>query len=204
MARYLLPFLAATAVLAKTDLVGCTSLTSTITGSFGSSKETLIFYDPDTLEICSSINCGGGTASSKKIPGCPAYSGTETVTKSFLPSCATVKHHTVTVTQTLTPPRSNNWVGSTTVTVTPTRTSTIVKTVTTSSGVSELTSGTSEATARPSGTDNTSLTSTEAEAAPTGNGAEVSSSTVPAGAGPTARAGMAGILGVAAAVVAFA
>ncbi|KAK1621542.1 hypothetical protein BDP81DRAFT_456140 [Colletotrichum phormii] len=208
MARYLLPILAATAVLAKTDLAGCTSLTSTIPGSSGNSIKTVIHYVPDTLEICTTLDCGGtDNAIGKKIPGCPGYSGTETITKSLLPSCATVKPPTVTVTQTLAPPGSNSGVGSTTVTITPpTTTSTIVKTVTTSPTASLTVSGQSGITTGTSGAGSTLVTSTEGEAAPTGtgSGAEPSPSTVPAGAGSTARAEMAAVLGVAAAVVAFA
>ncbi|KAL2878424.1 hypothetical protein SGCOL_006398 [Colletotrichum sp. CLE4] len=206
MARYLLPILAATAVLAKTDLADCISLTSTIPGPSGNSIKTVIYYAPDTLEICTTLDCGGtDNAIGKKIPGCPGFSGTGTITKSFLPSCATVKPPTMTVTQTLAPPGSNSGVGSTTVTVTPpTTTSTIVKTVTTSPTLSFTASGQSGFTTGTSGADSTLVTSTEGEAAPTETRAEPSSSTVPAGAGSTARAGMAAVLGVAAVAVAFA
>ncbi|KAJ0296867.1 hypothetical protein COL5a_004921 [Colletotrichum fioriniae] len=208
MSRYFLPILAATAVLAKTDLVGCTSLTYTYPGSSGDSIKTIIHYVPETHEICIPIDCGGtDPASGKRVPGCPGYSGTEIITKSFLSSCATVKPPTVTVTQTLATPGSNSGVGSTTVTVTPpTTTSTVIKTVTTSliSPLSSLTP--SGITTRTGGAGSTLITSTEGEVVPTetGSGAEPSSSTVPAGAGSTARAGMAAVLGVAAAVVAFA
>ncbi|CCF46916.1 hypothetical protein CH063_15505, partial [Colletotrichum higginsianum] len=65
MARYLLPVLAFTvAVLAKTDLEGCTSFTSTVTVNpspgYGNTYETVIWYVPDTLEICAGVDCGGG------------------------------------------------------------------------------------------------------------------------------------------------
>ncbi|KAI3556773.1 hypothetical protein CABS03_07211 [Colletotrichum abscissum] len=208
MSRYLLPVLAATAVLAKTDLTGCTSLTYTYPGPSGDSIKTVIHYVPETHEICTPLDCGGtDPASGKKIPGCPGYSGTETITKSFFSSCATVKPPTITVTQTLATPGSNSRVGSTTVTVTPpTTTSTIIKTVTTSvtSPLSSLTP--SVVTTRTGVAGSTLITSTEGEAVPTGtgSGAEPSSSTVPGGAGSTVRAGMAAVLGVAAAVIVFA
>ncbi|KAK1481898.1 hypothetical protein CCUS01_15908 [Colletotrichum cuscutae] len=197
MSRYLLPVLAATAVLAKTDLTGCTSLTYTYPGPSGDSIKTVIHYVPETHEICTPLDCGGtDPASGKKVPGCPGYSGTETITKSFFSSCATVK-----------PPTITSGVGSTTVTVTPpTTTSTIIKTVTTSvtSPLSSLTP--SVVTTRTGVAGSTLITSTEGEAVPTGtgSGAEPSSSTVPGGAGSTVRAGMAAVLGVAAAVVVFA
>jgi hypothetical protein len=77
-------------VAAKTDLDGCTSFTSTVTVhteiGFGNTYETVIWYVPDTLELCRGVDCGGGMAPPKSVPGCPLYSGTETVTPSFLPS----------------------------------------------------------------------------------------------------------------------
>ena len=36
------------------------------------------WFDPLTGEICDPLDCGGGRAPPKTIPGCPAYSGTET------------------------------------------------------------------------------------------------------------------------------
>lgn len=44
-----------------------------------------MYYDPDTLEICTVPDCGGGRAAPKTgVPGCPLYSGTATPTPSFL------------------------------------------------------------------------------------------------------------------------
>ena len=45
---------------------------------------TIIWYVPDTLEICKGVDCGGGRAPPKSVPGCPLYQGTETVTPEFL------------------------------------------------------------------------------------------------------------------------
>lgn len=78
------------AALAKTDLSGCTTFTSTVTidptaHSYGNVYESLVYYDPDTLEICTVPDCGGGRAAPKTgVPGCPLYSGTATPTPSFL------------------------------------------------------------------------------------------------------------------------
>ncbi|KAH6692743.1 putative siderophore biosynthesis enzyme [Plectosphaerella plurivora] len=76
--------LAATA-LAKTDLAGCTSFTTTT--AFGDSApfQTIMWYVPDNLEICSFLDCGGGRAPPKTdTPGCPQYTGTEPVAVAFL------------------------------------------------------------------------------------------------------------------------
>jgi len=65
---------------ARTDISGCTS---TQTVAFGGAS--LIYYVPGTGEICSFLDCGGGTAPPKTtVPGCPLYSGTATVTPSYL------------------------------------------------------------------------------------------------------------------------
>lgn len=72
----ILPLIVAAA--AKTDLAGCTSTT------IGNSIQ---YYVPDTGEICSIIgDCGGDRAGPprKDVPGCPAYTGTATVTPSYI------------------------------------------------------------------------------------------------------------------------
>ncbi|KAH8885405.1 hypothetical protein GQ53DRAFT_751136 [Thozetella sp. PMI_491] len=74
-------FLASHQALAKTDLEGCTSTTVLVEQYFAS----VIYYLPDTGEICSFLDCGGGRAPPKTTkPGCEGYIGTETVTPSFL------------------------------------------------------------------------------------------------------------------------
>jgi hypothetical protein len=79
--------LAATAA-AKTDFDGCTSFTSMVTArteiGYGNTYATVIWYDPSNLELCQGVDCGGGRAPPKTVPGCPAYSGTETVEPTFL------------------------------------------------------------------------------------------------------------------------
>lgn len=80
------------AALARTDLSGCTTFTSTVTVNptaheYGNIYESLVYYDPDTLEICTVPDCGGGRAPPRTgVPGCPLYSGTATATPSFLPA----------------------------------------------------------------------------------------------------------------------
>lgn len=76
----------ATAVLAKTDLVGCISSDSVFTPSQGTPYATRVWYVPETGEICAALDCGGGRAPPKTtVPGCPSYEGTETYSPSFLP-----------------------------------------------------------------------------------------------------------------------
>lgn len=73
---------------ARTDLSGCTSFTSTVTvrpePGYGNTDDSIIWYVPDSLEICEGVDCGGGRAPPKSVPGCPLYEGTETVTPRFL------------------------------------------------------------------------------------------------------------------------
>ncbi|TQN67139.1 hypothetical protein CSHISOI_08373 [Colletotrichum shisoi] len=236
MARYhLLPVLAFTAaVLAKTDLEGCTSFTSTVTVNaspgYGNAYETVIWYVPDTLEICAGVDCGGGRAPPRKVPGCPAYSGTENVTASFLPTNPAAVRPTAI--PTVTPTAFTTVLGETdadeaTATTSPAivskRTSTIIKIVTTTLSTSQAsgtkpaigsvdhpTDGASRGNGSASATTRATVTSTitttpAAGGSGSGTGAAGASSTeVPGGAGPTARAGVAAIIGVAAAVAAFA
>jgi hypothetical protein len=74
---------AALAVLvsAKTDLEGCTS---SETVAFGGAS--MIYWVPDTGEICSFLDCGGGRAPPKTtVPGCGNYVGTATYTPDYMP-----------------------------------------------------------------------------------------------------------------------
>jgi hypothetical protein len=67
--------------LAKTDLSGCTS---SDTVAYGGAS--VIWYVPDTGEICEFLDCGGGAgAPITTQPGCPLYSGTASYTPSYLP-----------------------------------------------------------------------------------------------------------------------
>ncbi|KAJ5224375.1 uncharacterized protein N7469_007878 [Penicillium citrinum] len=68
--------------LAKTDLAGCVS--SQTTNQWH--EASMIWYVPDSGEICEFVDCGGGRAPPKTTqPGCPLYSGTATLTPNYLP-----------------------------------------------------------------------------------------------------------------------
>lgn len=46
----------------------------------------MIWFVPETGEICDFPDCGGGRAPPKySVPGCPLYTGTATLTPSYLP-----------------------------------------------------------------------------------------------------------------------
>lgn len=59
---------------ARTDYEGCVSTAL---------PATTVWYVPGTGELCEPVDCGGGRAPPKTVPGCPAYKGTETVTPKF-------------------------------------------------------------------------------------------------------------------------
>lgn len=67
---------------ARTDISGCVS--SATRDQWGDAS--MIWYVPGSGEICSFIDCGGGMAPPKSDqPGCPLYTGTATVTPSYMP-----------------------------------------------------------------------------------------------------------------------
>ncbi|KAJ5898773.1 hypothetical protein N7495_003517 [Penicillium taxi] len=67
---------------ARTDISGCIS--SQTTNQWH--EASLIWYVPGSGEICDFVDCGGGRAPPKTDqPGCPLYSGTATLTASYLP-----------------------------------------------------------------------------------------------------------------------
>jgi hypothetical protein len=70
----------ATLALARTDLEGCTR--TDVSSPAGASYA---WYVPGTGELCEMLDCGGGRAPPKTtVPGCAAYSGTETYSPSYL------------------------------------------------------------------------------------------------------------------------
>lgn len=70
-----------TAAYAKTDIGGCTSTATT--NQWG--EASMLWYVPGTGEICELLDCGGGRAPPKyNVPGCAAYTGTETYSPKFL------------------------------------------------------------------------------------------------------------------------
>jgi len=75
--------LLASTALARTDLIGCTSSDAVV--SADPPYATVIWYVPDTGELCDFLDCGGGMAPPKTtVPGCPLYSGTATYSPSYL------------------------------------------------------------------------------------------------------------------------
>ncbi|KAH6981216.1 hypothetical protein BKA56DRAFT_617014 [Ilyonectria sp. MPI-CAGE-AT-0026] len=78
--------LAASPAVARTDIAGCTSSAGVATASNGGGLyATVIWYVPDTGELCEFLDCGGGRAPPKTtVPGCPAYEGTETYSPQYL------------------------------------------------------------------------------------------------------------------------
>ncbi|KAJ5941905.1 hypothetical protein N7516_002073 [Penicillium verrucosum] len=66
---------------ARTDLEGCVSSKVIFDHYYAS----YLWYVPDSGEICSFLDCGGGRAPPKTTqPGCPQYSGTATLTADYL------------------------------------------------------------------------------------------------------------------------
>ncbi|KAK2075223.1 hypothetical protein P8C59_009368 [Phyllachora maydis] len=107
-----LALVAPAVVLARTDLSGCVS-TSTVVSTAGSSSASVIWYVPGTGEICAIPDCGGGRAPAKTTqPGCAGYTGTATLTPSYLSGVATVAatatggHSSPAVATTTPPPRA--------------------------------------------------------------------------------------------------
>lgn len=94
----LLALLSAIPALARTDLEGCVSTEVIIQQYYAS----YIWYVPDTGEICSFLDCGGGRAPPKTTkPGCGGYTGTETVTPSYLPGFGAADGPTTTAAPTI-------------------------------------------------------------------------------------------------------
>lgn len=88
VSKLVLAALLASSALAKTDLGGCVSYETIITVPnrpdvypYGS----LIWYVPDSGEVCEFLDCGGGRAPPKTtVPGCAAYEGSETYSPKFI------------------------------------------------------------------------------------------------------------------------
>ncbi|KAK4176415.1 hypothetical protein QBC36DRAFT_329346 [Triangularia setosa] len=75
----LLPILGlALGVVAKTDIGGCISTEVPYMTRDTLVYRSLLWYLPDTGEICEILDCGGGRAPPKtNVPGCGNYAGTE-------------------------------------------------------------------------------------------------------------------------------
>ena len=66
---------------AKTDIEGCTT-----TATVNEYNEAInLWYVPGTGEVCEFLDCGGGRAPPKyDVPGCAAYTGTDTYSPSYI------------------------------------------------------------------------------------------------------------------------
>lgn len=162
---------------ARTDLEGCVS--SVVVINYGASY---LWYVPDTGEICSFLDCGGGRAPPKStVPGCPLYTGTATVTPDYIEGWG---------------PNGKQAASTTTIASTASSPSTAAI-VTTEAPVSE-----SAATSSPQSTGSSPVTDSAQSASVT----TASSATATATASPTfnaanTRASNAGVMALMAAVV---
>ncbi|KAF9893149.1 hypothetical protein FE257_012560 [Aspergillus nanangensis] len=140
--------LLATAVHARTDLAGCTS-SATVNQWHEAS---MIWFVPETGEICDFPDCGGGRAPPKyDTPGCPLYTGTATLEPSYLPGYGP---------------------GATASKKTASATASATSTTTSSATGEEESSATTTATAKSLGSSKTdmTITSTPVVASPSGSG----------------------------------
>lgn len=178
---------------ARTDLGGCVS--SQTTNQWH--EASMIWYVPESGEICDFPDCGGGRAPPKTDqPGCAQYSGTETLTPSYLPGYGPSGKMAAT-TSTLAETTSSS-THSTTDTTETAKTTETTKTAAATSGParSMVTSApthspvVSMSTKTPKGSAARSSTSSAPASSPTGNAAANSVSNI-AG----ALAGVAAVLG---------
>ncbi|KAI0148840.1 hypothetical protein GGR57DRAFT_474440 [Xylariaceae sp. FL1272] len=174
---------------AKTDLEGCTS-SSTV--AYGGAS--IIWYVPDSGEICAFLDCGGGMAPPKTtVPGCAAYSGTATYSPSYLPGFGSSTSAPAHATST-----SSSSSSSSAVSIESSATITTAPEVT--SAASTLLTGTVETSAASTSSGaSSSSASTSGSSSSASSG--LSSSNVSTGAAPLPT-GMRGALGMAAGVFA--
>jgi hypothetical protein len=191
MKTFALPILLGLAGLAtaRTDLSGCIS--SATRNQWN--EASMIWYVPDTGEICDFVDCGGGRAPPKTTqPGCPLYTGTATVTPSYLPGWG-----------------PNGKLAASTTTVSQTTSST--KTASTGESTGETTqtgTGNSMVTAAPTSSPVVSMTTTTSSASKIGNSTAAGNSTSSAatavhtgGASGFAATNLAGVVAIVAAAV---
>ncbi|KAI0376909.1 hypothetical protein F5Y04DRAFT_265515 [Hypomontagnella monticulosa] len=152
--------LLASQAAAKTDIAGCVS---SKTVAYGGAS--LIWYVPDTGEICELLDCGGGRAPPKTtVPGCAAYEGTATYSPKFLSgfgAAATPSStvNSISVSTSVSSSESSeapDTTPPTTITTGPVITSSGTTTTTTSDGVSSTSTGNSQGTEPTSASNSTS------------------------------------------------
>ncbi|KAJ5206365.1 hypothetical protein N7491_003016 [Penicillium cf. griseofulvum] len=174
---------------ARTDLEGCVSSKVIFDHYYAS----YLWYVPDSGEICSILDCGGGRAPPKKTqPGCPQYTGTETLTPDYLEGWG---------------PNGKQAASTSTVASTTSSTDIVLASATrtseasNSSSASSATQADSMITGSPSGLEAiaTSLKTSTSDEATSTSAAATSSSTFNAAATPASN--LAGVVGVMAAVV---
>ncbi|KAJ5292450.1 NADH-ubiquinone oxidoreductase 40 kDa subunit [Penicillium atrosanguineum] len=199
MKAFTLPILASFIglAIARTDISGCVS--SATSDQWG--EASMIWYVPGTGEICSFIDCGGGRAPPKSEPGCPLYTGTATVTPSYLPGYG-----------------PNGKMVASTTTVSETSTATLMHTTIASSAEESSTGSFSESTsdfsatiahsgntmitAAPSSSHALSMTKTTSPSSKAGNFTSAAATSTETGnAAVIPAANIAGVMAIAAAVV---
>ncbi|KAJ6126697.1 hypothetical protein N7523_002309 [Penicillium sp. IBT 18751x] len=200
MKAFTLPILASFVALAtaRTDISGCVS--SATRDQWGDAS--MIWYVPDSGEICDFIDCGGGRAPPKSDqPGCPLYTGTATVTPSYLPGYG-----------------PNGKMVASTTTVSETSTATLMHTTVISSAESSSTGSSSDSssdssatiahsgntmiTAAPSSSPAVSMTKTTSPSSKAGNSTSAAvTGTQTGNAAVVPASNIAGVMAVAAAVV---
>ncbi|CAG9990743.1 unnamed protein product [Clonostachys byssicola] len=195
-------------MLAKLAAAGCE------THTYGTCEDNIVhLYDPNTGEICDPLDCGGGRAPVKyNVPGCAAYTGTETrkTEPSYMPcfsktagvgkaasTLATVSSAQTTTAASETTTASSI-ASSTSVESTSTQpTSTVAE----SSSTSASTSASSSAATTPLTTPAPVPSTTNA--GPSNGTISATSTFVPPNAGNNMRGSVAGVLAVAFAAAAF-
>lgn len=194
MKIYTLPVLVGLVGLsvARTDISGCVS--SATTNQWH--EASMIWYVPGSGEICDFIDCGGGRAPPKTDqPGCPLYTGTATVTPSYLPGYG-----------------PNGKMVATTTTVSETSTTTMVHTtiissVDSSSDSAESSStiahqGNTMVTPAPTSSPVVSMTKTASPSSKAGNSTSTASTSTKTGnAAVIPSSNVAGVMAIAAAVL---
>lgn len=166
---------------ARTDLSGCIS--SATTNQWH--EASMIWYVPGSGEICDFVDCGGGRAPPKTDqPGCPLYSGTETLTPSYLPGYG-----------------ASSKMAATTTTLTQTTSSTHAH-ATTDSSSPATNSNDSMVTAAPTTSPVVSMTTTTQSGSKSGDSTSAApTSTQTGGAAAFPASNVAGVMAILAAVV---
>ncbi|KAJ5391273.1 hypothetical protein N7509_006763 [Penicillium cosmopolitanum] len=175
----------ASIALARTDLAGCTS--SQTTNQWH--EASMIWWVPESGEICEFVDCGGGRAPPKTTqPGCPLYSGTATLTPNYMPGWG---------------PNGKIAASTTTVAETTSSSTSSSKTKTTGDSTESATTTTdSMVTPAPTSSPAVSMTTVTSPTSKSGNAtSSAATSTKTGNAAGASSANMGGIMVIAAAVM---